>query len=83
MGMFFIGRESGQNGRMTLNSGTFFEGNLFPSSRDLRQGRTFTCQQENDPKHTAKATLEWFKGKHVNVLEWPSQIPDLHPIENL
>uniref|UniRef100_A0AAZ3QZ59 Transposase n=1 Tax=Oncorhynchus tshawytscha TaxID=74940 RepID=A0AAZ3QZ59_ONCTS len=47
------------------------EGNLFQSSRDLRLGRWFTFQQDNDPKHPAKATLEWFKGKHLNVLEWP------------
>ena len=66
---------------MGLNTGTF-EGNLFQSSRDLRLGRRFTFQQDNDPKHTAKATLEWFKVKHLNVLEWPSQSPD-KPNENL
>ena len=33
------------------------EGNLFQSSRDLRLGRRFIFQQDNDPKHTAKATL--------------------------
>ena len=51
------------------------EGNLFQSSRDLRLGQRFTFQQDNDPKHTAKATLEWFKGKHLHVLEWPRQSP--------
>ena len=39
------------------------EGNLFQSSRDLRLGQRFTFQQDNDPKHTVKATLEW-----VNLL---------------
>jgi hypothetical protein len=59
------------------------EGNLFQSSRDLRLERRFTFQQDNDPKHTAEAKLEWFKGKHLNVLECPSQSPDLNSIENL
>ena len=37
----------------------------------------------NDPKHMAKATKEWLKKKHIKVLEWPSQSPDLNPIKNL
>ncbi len=37
----------------------------------------------NDPKHTAKATKEWLKTKHIKVLEWSSQSTDLNPIENM
>ena len=67
---------------MALNTGKFLRESYF-SLRDLRLGRMFTFQQDNDPKHIVKATLEGFKGKHLNVLEWPSQCSDLNPIENL
>ena len=56
---------------------------VMPSVRKLKLGRHWTFQQDNDPKHTSKSTKAWFQKKSWKILEWPSQLPDLNPIENL
>ena len=43
--------------------------NLLESAMNLKLGRTFTFQQDNDTKHKVKATLEWLNTKKRNVLE--------------
>ena len=37
--------------------------NLLQSAQDLRLGRRFTFQQDNDPKHAAKTMQEWLMEK--------------------
>ena len=41
-----------------------------------------SVQHDNAPVHIAKTVEEWFAEKKIKMLaNWPSQSPDLNPIE--
>ncbi|KAF7685000.1 Transposable element Tcb2 transposase, partial [Cucumispora dikerogammari] len=43
----------------------------------------YKFQQDNDPKHTSGYAREYMSRNNIDVLVWPSQSPDLNPIEKL
>ncbi len=56
---------------------------MLPSADQLFKDADFIFQQDLPPAHTGKSTKSWLNDHGVGVLDWPTNSPDLNPIENL
>ncbi|KAL0153101.1 hypothetical protein M9458_051595 [Cirrhinus mrigala] len=56
---------------------------MLPAADQLYGDADFIFQQDLAPAHSAKATSTWFKDHGIPILNWPANLPDLNPIENL
>ncbi len=61
----------------------YLEHFMLPSADKLYGDADFIFQQDLAPAHTAKNTKSWFNDHGVTVLDWPANLPDLNPIDNL
>jgi hypothetical protein len=68
------------------SSGNAFSGVMNHTSTSLWQQfgeGPFLFQHDNVPVHKAKSIQKWFVKISVEELDWPTQSPELNPMEHL
>lgn len=48
-----------------------------------RHDADYIFQQDNSPIQTSRSSMKWFTRTGVSLFPWPSNSPDLNPVENL
>ena len=58
---------------------------LLPSATTFfgKDNDKWILQEDNDPKHLSGKAQKWKIDNQINRLSWPSQSPDLNPMENV
>jgi transposase len=64
---------------------TIYKKTLLSSARNFfgEDDNSWKLQEDNDPKHTSGKAQKWRKDNNVKNISWPSQSPDLNPMENV
>jgi transposase len=69
--------DGNMNAIMYLN---ILENKLLPT---CEKNPKLIFQDDNDPKHRSNLIKNWKNEKQIKSLEWPSNSPDLNPVENV
>ena len=83
--MFCVGRMCKLNAKMTAELyKEILKDELRGTIEDLKQDpEEVIFQHDNDPKHTSRLVQDWLQKQSFEVLDWPSQSPDMNPNEHL
>ena len=80
--------DENKEGNEKINSNTYIRilnSYLYPFQHTVHEliGRAAIFQQDNAPIHITKITKDWLKKNKIVVIDWPTNSPDLNPIENI
>lgn len=78
-----VGKIAFVDGKMDADQYCRILDSCLPESQSKLGMTDFVFQQDNDPKHTSKTCKEYLTIKKVKTMSWPSQSPDMNPIENI
>ena len=53
------------------------DNDLKDSVKALFKKKPYIFQQDNDPKHKSKQTMEYLEDCGITVMDWPAQSPNL------
>lgn len=59
-----------------------YDKGLLPSAKEFKIN-SWVLLEDNDSKHTSKLANSWREENQIDRISWPSNSPDINPIENI